>query len=655
MELLKKAKKIWLFLLMIGLLTSLIVGWQRHQVEQANKTVEMVLDYSDLVALAQSQGYDLDRVLQKFKEAGVTSLAVGEKTLEDWEKSGEVGILNDSEVTSIRLLTGRGQLPAGEKRGGETYLLTAQKDIYLQLKDALARKLGPSKVKDESQGERYILRVMLGEDQIKDVPLFLPKEELAKVKEAGFKLIPRFGNYSRVDKQGVNASFAQLEGYSNLSTVIFQGEEALGYQLPDNYLETTRENLAQGNLTVGLVEFVEQKGVATLARGLDYQAIRVHSIPPREMEKMTIDTALARWTRAVTERNVRVVYLRPFLSGEALAGKDPLAVNVQYIKDVAQNLQQAGFQLGQAKPFRDYQVGNIAAILLSLGTLAAGIMLWKSYFPKPVISEYLLFVLALGAVIGLFLTGHGYQARKVLALAAAVIFPTLGVIKLLEDWRRRKNVGPLLSLLKAGVYSLIGGLLIASLLADTSFFLKINSFSGVKLLHVIPLVLITLYYFFFVERKKGKRIWERINDFLDQPILVKYVFAMFILMGMAFIYLTRTGNTGAVPVFNLEIQARQFLEDLLVARPRTKEFLLGHPALLLGSALVQGKNYDYLFPVVLLGSIGQISIVSTFTHLHTPLFISLLRSFNGIILGAVLGWFLVALYRFWRKRGEKNA
>lgn len=648
----KISKRIWLFLLLIGLLTSIMVGWQRHQVEQANKTVEMVLDYSDVVALAQSQGYDLDRVLQRFKEAGVVSLAVGEKTLADLEKTGQIGVLNEAEVNSIRLLTG-GQTLAGANTGG-TYIMTSQEQAYLQLKQSLIQKIGETKVQDQSRGDRYILRVMLGKEQLQDVPLFLPEEDLIKVKAAGFKLIPRFGNYSRVDEAGVNTSFAQLENYDNLSTVVFQGEEALGYNLPQNHLETTRANLAERNLSIGLVEFVEQKGVATLARGLDYQAVRVHSIPSREMEKITVDTAIARWNRAVVERNVRIVYLRPFLSGEALAGKDPLAVNVRYVTAVGESLKRDNFILGQARPFKNYQVGIIPVLLMSLGVLAGGMVLWKAYFPRWPVSNYLLFALGLVVLAVLLFTGYAYQARKVLALAAAVIFPTLGMIELLEDWRRRKNRGPFLSLLKAAAYSLTGGILVAALLADTSFFLKINSFSGVKLIHLIPLFLITVYYFFFVEQQKGKKIWDRVNDFLNQPVLVKYVLGLVALMAMAFVYITRTGNTGSIPVSGLEIQARQFLEDLLVARPRTKEFLLGHPALMLGAALVQAKAYDYLFPLVLLGSIGQISIVSTFTHIHTPLFISLLRSFNGLVLGALLGLLAVNLYKYWRRRGGEN-
>jgi len=40
---------------------------------------------------------------------------------------------------------------------------------------------------------------------------------------------------------------------------------------------------------------------------------------------------------------------------------------------------------------------------------------------------------------------------------------------------------------------------------------------------------------------------------------------------------------------------------------------------------------------LLLGVIGQISLVNTYAHLHTPLLISLVRSFHGLWLGLFLG------------------
>jgi len=648
---LKLGKKVWLFLLLVGLITSFFVGWQRNQVERANRTVEIALDYQDVVNLAQSQAYNLEKVLQKFKEAGVTSAAISELTLDDLEKSGQVGVLTDAQVASVNLLTGQGIVPP--VTGGQTYLLTYEKDIYQQLKESLANKLGKGKVQDQSKGNKYILQVMLPVDQIRELPLFLPQEQLAKAQALGFKIIPRLGNYTRVDRPGVDRVFDQLKGYEqNLSTIAFLGGEALGYKVTDNVLEATKNNMVERHLKVALIEFNQQKGLTTLTKELDYQGIRLHSIPAKEAEKMTMSTALARWTRAVQERNIRIIYLRPMTNQAALQGKDPLIANINYVRDIQDNLKNTGFQVGQAEPFRYYQVSALAVLLISLGVLAGAVLLWQMFFPTLIIGEYLIFLGGLGVVLALFFTGHLYQARKLLALGAAITFPALGIIKLLAQWREGKKVNPFLALLQGVLYSVVGGLFIATLLADTSFFLKLNEFSGVKFMHLVPLFLVTLYYLLFFTKGKEKRIWSMLQEFLNQPILVKYLLAFFLAAGMAVVYILRTGNkTGPLPVSGLEMKLRHFLEVVLVARPRTSEFLLGHPALMLAAAWAAVRKFNYLLPLLLLASIGQISITSTFTHVHTPLYMSLLRAFNGLVLGWIIGSVVIFLGKF-IQRGE---
>ncbi len=42
-----------------------------------------------------------------------------------------------------------------------------------------------------------------------------------------------------------------------------------------------------------------------------------------------------------------------------------------------------------------------------------------------------------------------------------------------------------------------------------------------------------------------------------------------------------------------------------------------------------------------LGMIGPISMINTFCHLHSPLYLAYLRSFNGIVLGTMIGALLV--------------
>jgi hypothetical protein len=44
-------------------------------------------------------------------------------------------------------------------------------------------------------------------------------------------------------------------------------------------------------------------------------------------------------------------------------------------------------------------------------------------------------------------------------------------------------------------------------------------------------------------------------------------------------------------------------------------------------------------------AVGTADIIDTFSHLHTPLTVSLIRVCNGLVIGIVLGAVAIAIYR----------
>lgn len=124
--------------------------------------------------------------------------------------------------------------------------------------------------------------------------------------------------------------------------------------------------------------------------------------------------------------------------------------------------------------------------------------------------------------------------------------------------------------------------------------------------------------------------------------------------GALLLVLLRSDNLPLIPVPGMEESVRGALEGALQARPRFKEFLLGHPLLLLWGAQ-GGRLRDYGIVVLSLGMIGQVSIINTFAHLHAPLLLSLLRTANGLALGLVAGLIVLRITRWgerlWRQDG----
>jgi hypothetical protein len=142
---------------------------------------------------------------------------------------------------------------------------------------------------------------------------------------------------------------------------------------------------------------------------------------------------------------------------------------------------------------------------------------------------------------------------------------------------------------------------------------------------------------------------QRLKNILTSNIRVLWLVLVGVALAAGFYYLSRTGNAGQASV--LEKIFRSFLENTLGIRPRTKEFLLAHPLFLLGAYLsVRYKNAVYL---LLFGVIGQLSIVDTFAHLHTPIVISGIRIVYGLLFGTLFGLIFIGVWeiltRSWKR------
>ncbi|MCL4441643.1 MAG: DUF5693 family protein, partial [Firmicutes bacterium] len=292
-------------------------------------------------------------------------------------------------------------------------------------------------------------------------------------------------------------------------------------------------------------------------------------------------------------------------------------------------------------------VSRPLVLIIGLGVIAGGLLLLEKLrgdrlVPTVGAASVLLWVAVLYFDLVL--------ARKLMSLVSVIIFPTLALI----SYVKREGLSPgaaVWCFIKISLFSLLGALFMVGMLADAAFMLKLDQFAGVKLAHVIPLLVVLLYFSLVVA--KGAALPEKVKGLLNQPVLLGVALAGALMAVAMIVYVARTGNE-AMTVSGLELQFRSLLDQILGVRPRTKEFLLGHPALLL--VLLFGYRDNRFLPLLLLGAIGQASLVNTFAHIHTPLLVSLMRAFHGIWLGILLGlavYFLIKLVCRYGREGSK--
>lgn len=633
----KTAAAVMVVMIVIGVLAAgHLAFWNRYQLEKDFKQTEIVMTYGDIEEISRWEGLPEVEVMQKLKEHGLTTVLFKEPTVEDLRDQGEAFPGTELKLLSSPLIE---ELIGEENiQPGHTYLLFDDESRFRQVEQQLNAKLKDLNINSCTAGGSYLISIPLPYSTLKDkdIGLGFPADKIKLVDEAGLRTMVQVRSWSKVSRasaEDLQAVFSPLKNIPNLSAVVFNDESVLGYN--EGLLPVVAEeikNTAEG--TAAVVEFLPQKGLTSLAKLLDKQVIRLHSIAENEMGRYTPASAIDRYVLAAAERNHRALLVRPF---------PPISLEKQekFLDDLVSELQKEGLQVGKASRLPPTPVSTPVMFLVGLGVIGGGMMLLN----RLGLARWALPLLGAAVVVwaGMLLWQPVF-ARKLMALAAVIIFPTLSVLTFInkEGLSLRRAAGRLVLM---SLFSLVGALLMVGLLADVSFMLKLDQFAGVKLAHVVPLGIAGMYFGYL--SASGENVREKISNLLNRPILWGYAVVAGMLLLAVAVYVIRTGNDG-VAVSQLELQFRSMLDQMLGVRPRTKEFLLGHPAMLV--LLYFGYRDNRFIPLLLLGVIGQVSLVNTFAHIHTPLVVSIIRFGHGLWLGIILGTAAIFAYRLARGR-----
>jgi hypothetical protein len=184
-----------------------------------------------------------------------------------------------------------------------------------------------------------------------------------------------------------------------------------------------------------------------------------------------------------------------------------------------------------------------------------------------------------------------------------------------------------------------GGLAIAAFYGTSMAALRLTPFSGVKLTLLLPPLLVLVH-------DLRRRVHpESLTDIINRPAIWGELFLVGIMMLAMLIMALRSDNVSNVPVW--EVTFREFMERALLVRPRTKEFLIGYPALVFYWYVVRkGWIPGYREAVRIVSVLAFSSAVNTFCHFHTLLYLSVIRTINGWWLGMLIGIAAVALINY---------
>lgn len=646
---------IWL-LLLLSLVFSFSGFNLRLNNESQNNNLVSVADYLKFWEVSQSANKDINGVLDELQSAGVYTIAVRENTLQNMAKSGDIFIYTYLDFSSQMAVTrpnlwGVAQEAVGNEQIGSKSLVAVSFDPENTafLKERLASRFEKDEIINFSaDGFNYFiinaelsqLEKTKGASIDLDARLGFDEALIKNLQDKGFDIVLRPGI-------NIGSNTAYLQDYEQIIRdfdvryLIFDGQEITGF--PEN-LNVMRELLDKYNLIIGVIEpsdqirYYAQKGLAELMLDTDYPINRVYSTSNDEFVN-SIDDRYYRWIRGVVDRNIRILYILPFQDSKLIYSEN-LAATIAVTDRFHDTITAKGYNINQPiERLSNEMPGPIHRLMLSL-SLLFGSMLYLMYLFKPK-KAYVLGLLALGA-LGAVLLNLVINAdfTKVYALIAAILYPAFSSLLLLLYLKEHRDkslwVNIPISLAIILSVNAIGMYTVVTSLADIRYIMSIETFSGVKIAFMLPLLLFVLNY--YSSFGAGNNLWENIKEALQKQPSYLVLIATLAAIVILYVYLARSGNASGIGVSSIELRVREILEMMFLARPRFKEFIIGYPALFAMVYLYRQYKQDFILLIFGLAMMmGSISMINSFSHVFTSISISASRTLSGLLVGVVLG------------------
>lgn len=701
-------------IIVIGIVAILMIAFSiiggRGMTESGNKTYDVVLDYNELVAMADQSDHDVSWWLNEFKnKMGITKVGLSEENIMSLMEDVEIPVSGNLMGEITKKANWRDQYPADlvsalENKGFDSY------DVLIELDNsttrdfvigALEKRLQPDKFFVVESGERGFAVI----DGTADVTLYTEKykemnsqnvgfmekidyegskimyislgflpEKVQIIQAAGMEIVPRTLSYNGWnDEKFGKAVISEYEKYNiKPKYIIVGGEAVIGY---DDGVALAEEYLNKNNVAIGLIENttqlqnIMQFGVEEIAKENGYNTVRVFSVwnyiqnryqyygyPGAEEIENTL-------FRAVTERNIRVIYFKPVMAFKDL---HTYVTDPEVYEDMFGNLEtrlaKHNISFGEATIMDNQQVSTLLKLILGFGCILSGILLVDAFLPIKRKAKVILGAMGFLGVIGIYLLLPGW-IELIVSFSSAVIFGCLAVTvytKLSKDFADRLEADTklpkimllaILTLVVSVLVAFIGGMFTAAPISSVNYMLEINTFRGVKAAQLLPIAYFAvayLAYFGFGNRKEkpGKLEFLDIKDMIETNVKVWMVLLAGVMGAVGAYYIIRTGHDSQIQVSSVEMLFRNKLEDLLIARPRTKEFLFAFPAIMMMvyTSIRKFKLWPIIFGVA--GVLGVTSVVNTFMHIRTPLYLGFFRTGYSLMLGIVVGVAGIIIFEF---------
>lgn len=616
-KILNFARLFWVLLLLAVIMSGFDL-FRRIKVERDHRTVGIVAEYRDIVLLSRQTGKSTEETWSGVKDTGIIGICASELTGKDLA-AGFLPVYYGSLAAFRPILRFTVSLPLDRA----AILVENSAPMFETIVDYLRTRYRGIVTLSTAEGTLIVLPQAT--DELADAGVMPDFAALSFAEKMRARAVYRPQSASGVDGEHTAASVEWLKRhYPSISCVLPAGQMVSGY--PD--LAPLIRTLKELKLPVAQAEFVRQIGISELYSGMVPAIIPLHSLVREELISRRLSRAqvIERMVRAVHERSVRLLLLRPY----ELYGVDKLIPFIEDTRTIGENLKSRGYTLGwpETIPMRYPSPGSAAGVALVFLACA-----WS--YARRFCGHGSEISGAETAAVLLCAAALGFCVWKVSAVSGMLGGFTAAMIAAEATlWALDAYEKPAYGLPAGLLVTVAGGIAIASFYGTTKAMLRLTPFSGVKLTLLLPPLLIA------ANDLKLRIHPESLSDILCRPSLWGELILVGGALCAAAILTVRSDNVSFVPGW--EINFRDFLERIMWVRPRTKEFLVGYPCMIIYFAVTRRGRLEHYREIFRLGaSMAFSSAVNSFCHFHTILILSGIRVANGWLLGIAVG--LIAL------------
>ncbi len=568
---------------------------------------------------------------------------------------------------------------------------------YEWMLDAFNARFENFEAKTYLEGEHGFIFIRQQENGMKgekllDLRLGIWPGTVELIERHGYQIVPR--TVTQKDMNGTKFAEAYIDVLKHYNAPYFMnnGDELVGYESDEGW-DLLVQYLNESGASVAMMEQNDQSqnqtwpGIEDLLNETGYRGIRVFNEWAYIQNRYQYcgyegpEEITNTFFRAIAERNCKVIFLKMILEPDTDVSWDADEKEWVYITDPAEyekmladldtRLAPLGYTRGTVPAMEMEDPSVLLKVVQGIGTAALLVMLFDLFFF--IGKRWRTILLALGALgfAGLAVL-KPTMFRLILSMSGGIVMPSLAAVGLCRVLMEKRRTEPQAKFGRVLGYTLgisvltiltafCGSLLATSALSQLSYMIEMDLYRGVKIMQLIPIGLFILAYLLVYayeetgardavlahagprgEKGRVKRFNAYFAQVMKTPmqlgwfvaIVVIAVAAVFLLLVFVY-YIYRTGNSTTTP--ETELAFRNFLENTLIARPRTKEMLIGWPMLMLFIWSLR-RGMKFLPMVFGMGmSIGLVSVVNTFLHIRTPFLLSLLRTGWGILFGLLIG------------------